>query len=81
MQLAKKLENIYFDLNFKNHCYLRIAYDNVVKDKWSDVIDKPFTIKASLFQVKKANDLLLLYITNKDLLLEHNKISLTYRKK
>ena len=80
-QLANELEKQYPDLNFRNHCYLRIAYDNVVGNKWNTVISKPFTKNAIIEQVNKASRLLILYKTNKDLLLEHNKISLTYRKK
>ena len=80
-QLAKDLEKQYPDLNFRNHCYLRIAYDNVVGAKWNTVISEPFTKKAIIEQVNKANELLILYKTDKHLLLEHNKISLTYRKK
>ena len=44
MQLANELENIYHNLNFKNHCYLRIAYDNTIDAKWDTVINRPFTI-------------------------------------
>ena len=80
-QLANELEKQYTDLNFKNHCYLRIAYDNVVGTKWDTVISKPFTKMAIIEQVNKASELLMSYKTNKELLLEHNKISLTYRKK
>jgi hypothetical protein len=81
MLLANKLENIYFDLNFRNHCYLRIAYDNTVDAKWDTVISKPFTKNASEGMINFANCLLSLYISDKQLLLEHNKISLRYRKK
>ena len=80
-KLANELEKQYSNLNFMNHCYLRIAYDNVVNAKWDTLIDRPFTLNASLNQVSKATNLLILYKTDKYLLLEHNKISLTYRKK
>ena len=81
IQLANELEKQYPDLNFRNHCYLRIAYDNAVDAKWDTVISRPFTAKASLTQVNTANWFLSLYKTDKYLLLEHNKISLKYRKK
>ena len=80
-QLANELEKQYPDLNFKNHCYLRIAYDNVVHAKWDTVVDRPFVARASSRQVNKANFLLGLYKEDKALLLEHNKISLTFRQK
>jgi hypothetical protein len=80
-QLANELESIYPDLNFRNHCYLRIAYDNAVYCKWDTVVDKPFTKNGSLEQRYIAELFLKTYKTDKKLLLEHNKISLTYRKK
>ena len=81
MELANELENIYHNLNFKNHCYLRIAYDNTIDAKWDTVINRPFTINANLIQLNKAKWLLCLYKIDKELLLQHNKISLTYRQK
>jgi hypothetical protein len=80
-QLANELEGIYPDLNFKNHCYLRIAYDNAVDGKWDTLVNKPFTANSSLEQRYTAASFLKMYKTDKYLLLEHNKISLTYRKK
>ncbi len=78
-RLANELELQYSDLNFRNHCYLRIAYDNVLGAKWDTIIDRPFVSKASEDQVDQANRLLTLYKTNKELLIKHNKISLTFR--
>ncbi len=78
-RLANELELQYSDLNFRNHCYLRIAYDNVLGAKWDTIIDRPFVSKASEDQVDQANRLLTLYKTNKELLVKHNKISLTFR--
>lgn len=80
-ELANSLEKQYNDLNFRNHCYLRIAYDNTVHAKWDTVIDKPFVARASSSQIEKANELLILYSKNKELLMQHNKKSLTYRNK
>ena len=79
--LANDLELQYPDLNFRNHCYLRIAYDNVLGAKWDTVISKPFVAKASRNQIAQANRLLKSYKTDKDLLMQHNKQSLIYRKK
>ena len=80
-QLAKELEGIYPDLNFRNHCYLRIAYDNAVDNKWDTVVNRPFTANANLIQLTRAKWFLGIYKTDKELLVKHNKISLTYRKK
>jgi len=80
-ELANSLEKQYNDLNFRNHCYLRIAYDNTVGTKWDTVIDKPFTKNASAFQKHIANELLILYSKDKELLMHDNKKSLTYRNK
>jgi hypothetical protein len=80
-KLANELEQQYTDLNFRNHCYLRIAYDNVLYAKWDTVVDRPFVANASLDQVDRANKLLTLYKTDKNTLINHNKNSLIYRKK
>jgi hypothetical protein len=80
-QLAKDLEKQYTDLNFRNHCYLRIAYDNAVDNKWDTVVDRPFTKNANPIELSIANALLMMYKIDQELLLEHNKISLTYRQK
>lgn len=81
IEIANELENVYPELNFRNHCYLRIAYDNVIQTRWDKVIAKPFVIRANSSQVEEANQLLNLYKSNKELLLQHHKISLTYRNK
>jgi hypothetical protein len=80
-QLANDLEKQYPDLNFRNHCYLRIAYDNVLFAKWDTVVNRPFTKNANQEQINFANFLLTMYIKDKHLLLEHNRISLTFRNK
>jgi hypothetical protein len=68
------------ELNFRNHCYLRIAYDNSVKNKWDNLIAKPFIKNAKEAQLKKALELLNHYVLDKQLLLEHNNISLKFRR-
>jgi hypothetical protein len=80
-QLANDLQKQYIDLNFRNHCYLRIAYDNAVHSKWDTVVDRPFIANANLIQLTRAKWFLGLYKTDKELLLQHNKISLTFRNK
>ena len=69
------------ELNFRNHCYLRIAYDNTVNDKWDNGLKKPFIKYANNQQLENALSLLKSYVTNKQLLLEHNTSSLQFRNK
>ncbi len=69
------------ELNFRNHCYLRIAYDSTVKNKWDNVIEKPFIKNANEEQLRNALILLKSYVTNKKVLLEHNILSLQFRNK
>ena len=68
-------------LNFRNHCYLRIAYDITVKKKWDTVVERPFIKNASADQLNCVIGLLKDYIMNKDLITKHNLISLTFRQK
>ena len=82
----KRLSNILekqfeIQLNFKNHCYLRIAYDNTANNKWDNVIEKPFIKNANETQLNKALLLMNKYTSDKELLLKHNLISLAFRKK
>ena len=69
------------ELNFRNHCYLRIAYDNTVNNKWDNVVAKPFIKNASADQLNSVVELLNNYAINKDLLTKHNLLSLTFRQK
>ena len=69
------------ELNFRNHCYLRIAYDNSVNNKWDNVIAKPFIKNANEEQLNNAAFLLNKYTSDKELLLKHNLVSLAFRKK
>ncbi|MEL7005355.1 MAG: hypothetical protein AAFN93_21870, partial [Bacteroidota bacterium] len=38
-QLAETLEEQYPQLDFRNHCYWRIALDNVLQGKWEILLD------------------------------------------
>jgi len=76
--LEKQFEK---QLIFKNHCYLRIAYDNTANNKWDNVITKPFIKNANEAQLNNALFLLKKYTSDKELLLKHNLISLAFRKK
>ena len=69
------------ELNFRNHCYLRIAYDNIVGNKWDVVIKRPFTKYATNNQLQNAAAALLLYKSDKKKLLTDNEKSLGFRKK
>ena len=69
------------ELNFRNHCYLRIAYDNTVINKWDNVVAKPFIKNASEEQLNSVVELLKNYAKNKDLLTKHNLLSLAFRQK
>lgn len=81
LKLAFDLEKIYPDLKFKHHCYLRIAFDNVVEDKWNNIIKSPFLKNCSVEELETVISLLDCYTVNKNMLLKHNNHSLNYRKK
>lgn len=79
--LSNKLEKIYFTmLNLRNHCFLRVAYDITVQDKWDLKINKPFTKYATDEQLKCAISLLKAYLVDENKLLLDNKKSLSFRK-
>lgn len=42
----------------RNHCFLRIAYDNAVSQKWDQVVTAPFLKHATLQQLSDANAIL-----------------------
>ena len=67
-------------LNFRNHCYLRIAFDASVENKWDLIIKKPFTKYANDSQLQNVINLLLLYKIDTIRLLQDNERSLMYRK-
>ena len=68
-------------LNFRNHCYLRIAYDVVVQDKWDVKVNKPFVKYATENQLENALALLNTYFTDKQHLLADNEKSLLFRQR
>ena len=67
------------ELNFRNHCYLRIAYDNTTQDKWDNKVVKPFVKYATNLQLQNTVDLLNIYLLNKSTLLSDNDKSLHFR--
>ena len=82
IRLSNSLDAQYAaELNFRNHCYLRIAYDNAVNNKWDNVIAKPFIKNANEDQLNVALILLNNYEKDKVMLNNHNLLSLKYRDK
>lgn len=81
LKLGNLLEQEHSNLQFKNHCYWRIANDYTCFGKWDTYIEGPF--------YKKANDLILRTSVNtlKSMLFDEdrinnlNQISLNYRKR
>ena len=67
------------DLNFRNHCYLRIAFDATVNNKWDTKVGKPYIKYASEAQLQNALALLQGYLLDKQLLLMDNEKSLAFR--
>lgn len=67
------------ELNFRNHCYLRIAYDNTTQDKWDNKVAKPFVKYATNLQLQNTVKLLNIYLSDKLILLSDNDKSLNFR--
>ena len=81
-RISNELETQYsVELNLRNHCFLRIAYDATFQNKWDLKIKRPFTKYANENQLQSAIDLLSIYKFDKKRLLEDNKRSLDFRKK
>lgn len=68
------------ELNFRNHCYLRIAFDATVNNKWDTKMGKPYAKYASEAQLQSALAILKGYLLDKQLLLIDNEKSLAFRK-
>lgn len=79
--LQEELPNIYPELNFDNHCYLRIALDNVFDAKWDTKLKRPAYKNLESKDLENVLNLLESYKNDKNVLLEHNKKSLSFRKK
>lgn len=78
--LPEQLVRNYPELNFENHCYLRIALDQVFQMKWDAKIPRPAHKHLNAEQLETARNLMTCYLTDKALLLQHNMLSLRYRK-
>ncbi len=81
LQLPDTLAQKYPDLNLKNHCYLRIALDNVIGTRWDKRIARPAYQNLSTQQRALVISYLSTYLDDKSTLLAHNMISLAYRGK
>lgn len=81
LQIPDVLVKRYPELKFENHCYLRIALDNVVGTQWDKRIAKPAYKNLSNQQRALAIEYLTLYLDDKNMLLSHNMISQAYRGK
>ena len=77
--LPERLAEQYRDLNFDNHCYLRIALDNTIGAKWDTKIARPAYKNLTKEQLDRVLCLLGQYQTDKAMVLRHNQISLDYR--
>lgn len=78
--LPESLAEQYTELNFDNHCYLRIALDNALGAKWDTKIARPAYRNLTIAKRHEVLSLLRRYETDRPLLLQHNEISLSYRK-
>ena len=79
--LPEELAAKYPDLNFDNHCYLRIALDNTLGTKWDSQISRPAYKNLDESQLNEVRELLRKYKEDRELLLRHNAKSLGFRKK
>jgi len=76
--LVNELPKIYPELNFENHCYRRIAYDNVLGCKWNTKYSN-FIKEATNSELKEVYFLLGIVKHDRNILLDYNKTSLTLR--
>ncbi|AZQ43155.1 acetyltransferase [Nonlabens ponticola] len=80
-ELGNELPDIYPSKSFQNHCYWRIALDQVISDKWNHKLDSPAYKNLSDEQLQQVIELLEHYKDDEVLLEKHNKQSLRYRGK
>lgn len=79
-QLARQLEKTYPETDFRDHCYWRIALDNILKEKWDIAIKRPAYKHLSTAQLTQVVEKLKSYLENKQRLLIDNQRSLNYRR-
>lgn len=81
MKLSNLLDKQYYaQSRFRNHCYLRIAYDKVCNDKWDLQVKRPFIEHAPVIKLHQALEYLQKYRVNYSVLIEDNIQSLSFRK-
>lgn len=80
-QLGNKLPEVYQDRGFDNHCFWRIALDNVIGDKWNRQVKSPAYKHLSNDQLECVINLLNKYLVDPTLLERHNTNSLAWRGK
>ena len=81
IKLSNLLDKQYYAQGrFRNHCYLRIAYDKVCNDKWDLQVKRPFIENAPVIKLNQALDYLKQYKVDYSILIEDNIQSLRYRK-
>lgn len=79
--LLVDLTKQYPDLRFYDHCYRRIAYDNVLQMQWTKKYETAFIHKATDEELDLVHTELLKYKESKFYLLSENLKSLNYRGK
>lgn len=77
--LVDKLPLVYPDLNFENHCYRRIAYDELMQCKWDTKVKKPFVDNINITNLSIIILTLTSFVESKQYLLRCNEKSLKYR--
>jgi len=77
-RLAKNNKNTH---KLKNHCYWRIANDNAVGNKWSNVVERPFYKNCSIEQLEQSVNILTEMEAKPKNILHYNEISLHLRNK
>lgn len=78
---ADELVTMYSKLAFDNHCYMRMAYDLAIENKWDNVVQKPFYKNATDEQLQKAIGNMVLMSFDLDFVHKFNRKSLKYRGK
>jgi len=79
IKLGSLLESINPDLKLKNHCYWRIANDNVFNERWDNVCPRPFYRNATDQALEKSVENLQSMVYNQDRIFELNTKSLKRR--
>lgn len=81
-EVSNYLDKLYAKhTSFRNHCYLRIAYDNTCNRKWDEVVQKPFVKNATELQLNASLKYLVKYKDDFTALLSDNQKSLKLRGK